>query len=284
MNIIKLKSKQEESVLEQIKIQSEDGLVLCFAGVGSAWARKNHNTSLIVAKNRKTLLVDLGSNVPHSMESMGVDWLDFDYYHFTHSHADHIGAVEEFLLKMRYIKNRKANVIITHEYQQILWNESLKGGCEINEDGMLRFTDFVNIVRPNWVADQPREKYFINLDNTLKIELFRTFHVPGGVNNWEKAFWSTGLILDEKVLFTADTRFDSTIFSQLDSYIIDAIFHDCQLSGQGTVHATYDELKQLQECDKRKMYLTHYGDNFEKFNPENDGFAGFAKEWVIYKF
>jgi len=215
---------------------------------------------------------------------MGIDWLDFDYYHFTHSHSDHVGGLEELLLKMRYIKKKKAKLIITNEYQHTLWNETLKGGCEINETGLLRFTDLVEVIRPNWEVGQPREKYFINLDGVLGFELFRTFHVPGGVNNWEKAFWSTGLKLDDKVVFTADTRFDLSLFDHVDMDGVESIFHDCQLTGEGTVHATYEELSRLLPSYKNRMYLTHYGDNFDKFNPEDNEFAGFAKPWVCYTY
>jgi ribonuclease BN (tRNA processing enzyme) len=283
MNTIEL-NKSNEGVMEQIKRHSFDGLVLCFAGVGSAWARKNANTSLIIAKEGKTILVDIGTNIPIELERMGVNLLDFDYYHFTHSHADHVGGVEELLLKMRYIKRKKAKVIITNEYQQTLWNETLKGGCEINENGLLRFTDLVEVIRPNWEAGQPREKYHIKLDGILDFEIFRTFHVPGDVNSWEKAFWSTGLVLDNRTVFTADTRFDLSIFEHIDFSNIESIFHDCQLSGMGTVHATYEELTRLLPSYKHRMYLTHYGDNFDGFNPEQDEFAGFAKSWTIYKF
>ena len=168
MKTIKLKSKEITPVMEQIKDHSRDGLVLCFAGVGSAWSKRNVNTSLIVAKNGITILVDIGRNIPDELDRMGVDMLDFDYYHFTHSHSDHIGGLEQLLLQLRYIKKKKAKVIITNEYQQVLWNETLKGGCEINEEGLLRFTDLVDVIRPDWVAAQPREEYHIKLNGVLE--------------------------------------------------------------------------------------------------------------------
>lgn len=284
MKIIELEKKEKIPVMEQIKYHSRDGLVLCFAGVGNAWARKNVNTSLIVSKKEKTILVDIGANIPMELERMGVDMLGFDYYHLTHSHSDHVGGLEELLLKFRYIKKKKAKVIITNEYQQVLWNETLKGGCEINEDGLLRFTDLVEVIRPDWMVGQPREKHHIKLEGVLEFDIFRTFHVPGNVNSWEKAFWSTGLILDKKAIFTADTRFDLSIFEHLEFDGVEAIYHDCQLSGPGSVHATYEELTRLMPAYKERMFLTHYGDNFEKFDPQSDGFCGFAKPWVVYKF
>lgn len=285
MEIIELQPKETTSIIDQLKQHSKDSLVLCFVGVGNAWARKNANTSLIVVKNGLTVLIDLGTNVTVELERMKVDWLDFDYYHFTHSHSDHVGGVEELLLKLRYIKRKKARVIITNEYQQILWNKTLKGGCEINEVGLLRFTDLVDVVKPKWVSGHPRNQYHIILDGILDFGIFRTLHVPGDVNSWDKVlFWSTGIILDGKVIFTSDTRFDLSIFEHLNFDNVDVIFHDCQLSGPGTVHATYEELSRLMPSYKERMFLTHYGDNFDKFDPQADGFRGFAKPWVIYKF
>ena len=51
MKTIELQPKEIVPVMDQLKQHSKDGLVLCFAGVGNAWARKNANTSLIVVKD-----------------------------------------------------------------------------------------------------------------------------------------------------------------------------------------------------------------------------------------
>jgi hypothetical protein len=32
------------------------------------------------------------------------------------------------------------------------------------------------------------------------------------------------------------------------------------------------------------MFLCHYGDNFAQYDPEKDGFAGFAKQAHFYHF
>ncbi len=260
---------------------SEDRLVLCFVGVGSAFAKLNDQTSLIIAKNRKTILVDIGTSIPQALYRHGMDVTGFDYYHITHAHADHIGGLEEMMLKHRYILGKKAKFIISPHFQQTLWEHSLKGGSEVNELGLLKFADMVDAVEPSWVKNQPRETYQINVDG-IHLTIFRTIHTPGDVTQWEKAFWSTGLVVDGKVLFSADTRFDPTLFVDVDLSKIDTIYHDCQLFNPGKVHATYDELSTLPPAIKNKMYLTHYGDNFDKFDPQADGFKGFAKPFAPY--
>ena len=272
---------REGEYLEHILKLSEGQLVLCFVGTGSAFAKRNDQTSLIIAKDRKTILVDCGSTVPQALYRNGMDITKFDYYHLTHAHADHVGGLEELFLKYRYMIGRKVPLIITPSFQKTLWEHSLKGGCEVNEPGLLKFCDLIEPLSPKWVKNQPREIHQITIDG-IHLQIFRTIHTPGDVDEWEKAFWSTGLVIDGKVLFSADTRFDPTIFTDICMDGIDTIFHDCQLFSPGKVHATYEELKTLPGNIRAKMYLTHYGDTFHKFDAVADGFAGFARPFTPY--
>lgn len=279
---------QFTSMLQEIKNKSHENLVLCFVGVGSAFAKQNAQTSLIVAKDGLTLLVDIGTTIPGALAERGIGLTDFDYYHFTHSHADHIGGLEELLLSSRYSPQPRPSIVITENYQDILWRRSLSGGCEYNESGLVRFSDLAQPVRPQWLRTKPREMFEVQL-GSLNLVLFRTKHIPGNVAAWEQAFWSTGLLIDGRVIFTADTRFDPGLFLDLESSgfpmkNVDAIFHDCQLSGPGTVHATYDELCTLPSGLKNKMWLTHYGDTFSGIEPQEQGFEGFAQPWHFYQF
>lgn len=282
MNIVDEIPTRCPNGLEVIHEASQRGLTLCFAGVGSAFAKKNDQTCLVIAKNGVTILVDAGTTIPKTLDDHGINITDFDYFHITHSHADHIGGLEELLLMSRYVKQTKPKFIITEIYQDILWEKSLKGGCEHNESGLLKFSDLMEPIRPHWSKMKPREIYEIEIEG-IKLSIFRTIHVPGNVVHWEMAFWSTGLVIDDRILFSADTRFDPTLFVDLPARDMEAIFHDCQLFNPGVVHASYDELKAVDAGLRAKMHLTHYGDNFLQFDPVADGFAGFAKPWAIYQ-
>jgi ribonuclease BN (tRNA processing enzyme) len=267
--------------MKELLAASEDRTVFCFVGVGSAFTKLNDQTSLVIAKNRKTILVDLGTTIPLALHRNGIRLTDFDAYHFTHAHADHIGGVEELLLTYRYLLNRRARVIITPAFQATLWEHSLKGGSQINELGLLKLQDLIEPIEPQWLKNQPRETYQLNFEG-IHLTIFRTMHTPGDVTQWEKAFWSTGLLVDGQVLFSGDTRFDPTLFTDLDLTHVETIFHDCQLFSPGNVHAPYEALKELPPRLKERMYLTHYGDNFDKYDPPSDGFAGLAKPFVMY--
>ena len=268
-----------------------DNTQVTFAGVGSAFAKKNAQTSMIIMKNGISVLVDCGTTIPGVLASKGIPIWAFDYYLPTHSHADHVGGYEELLLMSRYVAKKKPNVIITEQYFKILWDDTLRGGCEHNESELLKFSDLVEPVRPHWVAAQPREMYRILIPTPgapLHLLLFRTAHTPGFVSRWEDAFFSLGVLIDGTYLYSGDTRFDRSLFDDLGDYMDPIvakgeIFHDCQLFNPGVVHASYDELKTLPSEIKGAIKLVHYGDNFEDIHPEDDGFlGGFVKPWHVY--
>ena len=268
--------------LQRLREASQSGLALCFAGVGSAFARQNDPTSLIVAKDGVTLLVDMGTTIPRVLATHGIGIGEFDYYHFTHSHADHIGGLEELLLFSHYVLKKAPRIIASEEYKNILWNQSLRGGCEYRENGVFQFEDLAEIIMPEQTATSPRELFEVEIGG-MRLILFRTVHIPTEGDNSGSKFWSTGLLIDGRVLFTADTRFDPLIFEHLSMDKVETIFHDCQLHEPNVVHASYSQLMTLDESLRSKIYLTHYGDAFQVFDPPADGFAGFAQPWVIYQ-
>lgn len=83
---------------------------------------------------------------------------------------------------------------------------------------------------------------------------------------------------DGHVFISCDTRFDREL---IDLYAerSSIMFHDCQFF-KGGVHASLEELKTLPPKIKEKMYLMHYGDNWEI--QDISEFAGLAQQGVIY--
>lgn len=276
----------------KLSLKTDGELKVFFIGVGSAFAIKNNQTNVLLIQGDKHVMVDFGMTGPRALlETAGLKTTDIDTYLITHSHADHIGGLECAALTNRYVGQKflgkqKTKMIINETYQEILWDRSLRGGMEWNEEEQtnhkrLCFADFFDVIRPKWVTNQPREIYSVDYGD-MHIELFRTKHVPDSALGWYDSFTSFGLYVNNKVFISMDTRFDPDL---LDLYIdkSEVMFHDVQFF-PGAVHAPLSDLKSYFENKpmKKNVYLKHYSDDFEK--QDISGFAGWTKQGVSYVF
>ena len=268
---------------------SNDGnLELFFLGVGSAFTKRNFQTNLLIIKGKDHLLIDCGTKCPQAFFELGVPVTDVRNILITHSHADHIGGLEEVALLGRYVTKRKPNIVVNETYQHILWDMSLRGGSAFNEEeagDILGFHDFFDITRPSWLHNYPRESFSARIGE-IDIKMMRTMHIPDSSFNWQSSFWSCGIIIDNRILFTSDTRYDPELIISFDEiFDLEMIFHDCQFF-TGGVHASLDELNMLPPEIKNKTYLTHYGDTWENFEAavKEYGFGGLAKQHTHYIF
>jgi mRNA degradation ribonuclease J1/J2 len=272
----------------KFSLTNDGKLELFFIGVGSAFTKRHYQTNLLLIKGKDHLLIDCGTKGTQALYELGIPVTDIKNYLITHSHADHIGGLEEAALMGRYATKKKPVMIVNETYQHILWDMSLRGGAAYNEEeakDTLSFSDFWNIIRPQWLPDYPRETFSARLGK-IDIKMMRTKHIPDSSYDWQSSFWSCGVIIDERILFTSDTRYDYDLIDFYEKkFKLEAIFHDCQFF-TGGVHASLEEIKEFPPDIKSKMYLTHYGDNWEEFEDkiEKYGFAGLAKQHVFYIF
>lgn len=243
---------------------------------------------MLIIKGDDHLLIDCGSKGPQALYELGLHVTDIRNFLITHSHADHIGGLEEVMLMSRYFRREKPTIIVNPAYQHLLWDMSLRGGSAFNEerDGVdLAFGDMWKIIRPEWRSQYPRETYEATIGE-INLKLFRTMHIPDSTRSWQNSFWSCGVVIDDRVMFTSDTRYDPELITSFEAlYSFETIFHDCQFF-TGGVHAGIEELKELPSEIKKKMILTHYGDNWEKFEPlvKEYGFRALAEQWFYYDF
>ncbi len=281
-------TKIQQNSDKALQLTNDGILELFFLGTGSAFSKRHNQNNLLVIKGQDHLLIDCGTKCPQALYSAGLPSFAVQNYLITHSHADHIGGLEEAALMGRYVTQKKPTIYITEEYQDILWQYSLMGGAAFNEKGFaepLSFDDFFEVVRPKPLSGYPRDTYEIQI-GSLNIKIMRTLHIPNIAKSWREAVWSTGALIDDRVLFTGDTLYDPDLIYDFDGMFgLEAIFHDCQFF-TGGVHASWEELAQLSPNIKAKMYLTHYGDNWEEFEPQimAQGFAGLAEQFVLYQF
>ena len=138
---------------------------------------------------------------------------------------------------------------------------------------------------PQEAEGYPRETLEAQLGD-LNIKMPRTMHFPDSAKSWRQCAWSCAVILDDRVMFTSDTRFDPELVTEYDNrFNFEIIFHDCQMF-TGGVHASIDELCTLPEHLRRRIVLMHYGDNWRDFRKQarDAGFHSWAKEGHNYTF
>jgi ribonuclease BN (tRNA processing enzyme) len=276
-------------------LTNDGSLWIIFIGVGSAFAATKHQTNFLIIKGDKHIMVDFGMTGPVALQNtLGLKPTDIECVLPTHSHADHVGGLECLALMnryvgMRFMKKPKMKMIIAEEYQRILWDRTLRGGLEDNEEDMetskkLGFCDFFDVIRSKWKTHSPREIFEVDYEG-IHLEIFRTKHIPEQSPSWEESFVSFGLFIDNRVFVSGDTRFDKEL---IDLYAdkAECMFHDVQFF-PGAVHAPLAELKTLPAEIKRKMFLIHYADNWQQqditdFNVGD--IKGWAEQGVVYDF
>lgn len=314
-------------------LQSDSGVLqIGFLGCGSAFSNLQFQSNLIFIKGKTAVFVDLGSKATLKMLELGLSVNDIKNLIITHSHADHIGSLEELLLKLRYeapvlmalaegylpkdpmfmerVNAIKAsgvtrpNLYVPYQYADKLWGESLKGGLAHSEAtseiglGHMQPEEFFKLYPPHKVVKDKygRDAWEFSIGESpdeIKFLMYVTRHVPDKVPTIEANFFSSGLIVDGRVMISGDTQFDADVFVGF-AGDCETIFHDCQLF-PGGVHAYYGDLCRLPKETKKKMFLYHCDDGMRKpLNSDGtlggrdvtaDGFAGFAEPIpTVYEF
>lgn len=222
-------------------------------GTGSAFAKTFYNTSALIHSNELNILIDCGSTTPRSLYDIQIQPEQIDGIVISHIHADHVGGLEEMAFRLLYESNqKKTKLYLTKAIANVLWENTLKGGMYNPEDGYHSLEDYFDVI----VIE---EQVPVVIGPGLAIELVPTLHIP------RKPSYS--LFINERIFYSADTRFSEEllIHEVIDKRNCHTIFHDCQLSGQGFIHATLEELLTLPEHIQQRVYLMHYADNMSDF-------------------
>ena len=272
----------------KIDLRNDGRLSILFLGSGAAFAKTLNQNNILIIKGDEHVLVDCGTKTPRVLFDHGVPITAVDTFLITHSHADHVGGLEEAMLSARYVARTKPTAVITREYEHVLWTETLRGGAEHNErrnGNELGFRDFWDVVRPRKVRGLPRDTRAVTI-GSIELKMFRTRHFPQQATSWAESHISYGLIIDDRIFFSGDTQFDADLVPAFDSkFGFETIFHDVQFF-TGGVHASLDEVASLPDAARRRTFLMHYPDAYVDHVAavKELGFRGFARELVYYDF
>ena len=276
-------------IKKPLSLKNDGNLELVFLGAGSSFANTLYNTNFLLIKGDTHILVDFGVTGPIALPKVaGLQATDIEAFLPTHSHSDHIGGLEYLALANRYIgvmgmKKPKLKMIIVKQYERVLWDMSLRGGMrwnEINEEGKyLTLKNYFDIVTPKKIKNPGRDLWRLDY-NGIKLEIFRTIHIPEQALAAGDAFLSYGLFVDDRLFISGDTKFDKPL---IDFYKdrSEIMFHDGAIT-PNPVHACIDELRTLPKDVKKKMYLMDYSDSFKEVDISE--FGGYAIQGNRYIF
>jgi ribonuclease BN (tRNA processing enzyme) len=282
---------------ESLSLETEGHLRVVFLGTGSAFAKRHRQSNILLIQGDHHVLVDCGTQGPQALVDVGLNVARVKCFLPTHSHADHIGGLEEVGLTHRYFyKNSKPEMILLANYEEELWAKSLAGGmeyCESKQGRPLDLTDFFSARRPSPV-DNSSGLIWNYQHGPIEISIMRTRHFPDTAASIEESQWCCGVFINQRVWISGDTMFDPAYPTRY-ANSAELLFHDCQLF-EGGVHASYHELMTLPESVRAKMFLYHYGDNWDQpeswtknddgftGKPLEDGFLGWTKQQIAYDF
>src|SRR6056297_1722380 len=95
-----------------------------------------------------------------------------------------------------------------------------------DQGGGLEFEDFWVVHRPTERPDLPRRGTEMQIGG-INLKTFRTRHFPEQARSWDDAFYSVGLIIDDRVVFTGDTQYDEELITTMEElFSPEVIFHD----------------------------------------------------------
>lgn len=230
---------------------------------------KNFQSNMILfTDNGKKLLIDCGTDIRFSLTKAQYLPQDIDAVYVSHSHADHIGGLEWFAFRRKFIGHQtKPKLIIHEQLAPRLWNNSLSGGLETLAEKKATLHDYFKVAALKEEEDYEWEGVILNLVKTIHIysnkELMPSYGLT--ISHQGKNFF-----------ISTDTTFTPELFKQYYNKA-NLIFHDCETQkNHSCVHTHFDQLNSLASSIKAKMWLYHYNDG-ELPDAKAQGFLGFVR-------
>lgn len=231
---------------------------LTILGVGHSEAIDHWNNNALVSTGSGRMLIDAGYTIKHALRDQGLAIGDIDGIFLTHVHADHAFGLERIGLECRFHHGYKPRLYLPEGLREELWDQTLKGVMGRLGEGPAELEDFFEVIPVGPDGFDFRG---------VRCRPFANRHTPG------KA--SYGLMLNDRVLYSGDTRPIARTIERLDPEVI---FHDCTLRASNPVHASLTELLALYRPEIReRTFLMSYEDDWQAHRETVEAhFRGFA--------
>lgn len=253
------------------------------------------NTSYLAVIGKTSLLIDCGFMVPSALTSFGLSPASVSDLFITHTHGDHTGGLSKLLVQNRYCRDlvlgKKVSLWAPRIWAQNLWNHTLAGDLSSHDSAVtmldggtdnlksLPSSEWYDIVLPWGQSSYAERDVYLFEKGGLKVEAFRTMHTPATATSWSDSAWSTGLLINDSIWISSDTRFDAELVKAYASRT-DMMIHDASPRSQDPVHASLDALSSFGINIKAKMWLSHLPHGFDDEASEekvrSKGFRGLA--------
>ncbi|WP_243459621.1 MBL fold metallo-hydrolase [Metabacillus bambusae] len=228
-------------------------------GVGGAFTSRFYHNNYIFDLNGITLLLDAGTTLRDSLGASDIEVCDIDYVFITHFHFDHVGGLEELLMKRywRFVDNEHAPLklnVIVHETQVNLYHMLLQPGLSNQGLTLNDYCEFIVLPESNSLHLNGYEISLTDISD-LHVKGMKSFAVKILETNSKK-----------NILFTSDIKFltNSNFIEQINENTC-AIFQDISFT-ENQAHSTLNEV--LSYYPKRfhnKIYAMHYCDDIESY-------------------
>lgn len=240
-------------------------------GAGSMISSTHGTTSYLVVKGDDHLLIDIGPSTPQVLSRYGVNVSNINAVHITHAHGDHVAGFPKILIHNRFIeaekgvKNKRIRLLANRAWAKTLWTYSLSGDLVTHDfpdpaDPRANADTWYEVIASGSQSDDGRSEVY--MCGEIRIETFRTAHTPASASGWQNSAWSTGVLIDDKVWISGDTRYDHDLIM---SYVprAEVFFHD-MASGTSPVHACLDDFCRMRVAVRSRIIPIHYGDEWVK--------------------
>lgn len=223
-------------------------------GVGGAFTDKFYHTNYILEIPGCRVLIDAGTTLRYSLLAAGYTVKDIDAVAITHFHSDHVGGLEEFAQRCRYIYNYRPILYAMPDQDPLLTSMFALHGA--------RPDDYLNIIiceNPIMLKDINNVEYHLEYYSTVGLHAEVTSNYIVGIRRIDG---------DDKairILFTGDIGpIEKSLLGRLveDSETA-AVFHDCYTGAAPTpAHPSVEQIVKFYPAEQlKKIYCIHYGDN-----------------------